>query len=657
MSSPSSDCLQPLRDTPRRSAEWRGKTVFGYLLLAFLFSLVGGGVGGTIGLASAKSSLWGLGGLVVLILSMGAFGAIGRGLGRSMFSRSIARQYLSAILGAIIPGCGSVLFLESVAGASPHSIMVGAGVGFAICAVVILLKAAQDVQDVAVESKARGQAELGAEALDRGEPEVCESSLREGIEAVEKQAGSRNPVAVALVHSLANFYRSQRQYPKAEALYLQIMPTYEQTLGTGHPNLGNVLFDLASCYAAEENAEAGIPVVRRVLAIREKAYGSSSVEAAQAINLLAYLNLLAGKDQEALDLARRALNTQEKILGGKHPDVSHTLATLANAYRKLRKYFDAENIFKRILDQVDAEERPDPFRVASVCLDLAEVRMGQMKTAEAEPLYGRVLRLVQTDLGTERNILNLTMEALNGLLTRAESTGNPVPQHLQAVRLVEICLSGDRSRLRSFTAEHPDLAQWQDVSGWGGLQWGAFAGHDDIVKALLETGADWRTGQGRTMTAMDAAAYYNFERVMTELTEVGADWNTPGLEGMAPLHWAARRNRELMIDKLVSKGAEVNRKDDKGRTPLHYAALQGHLNTVVALIAQQAQVNVPDSAGQTPLHIAAGKGNTALVECLLINGADANLVEKNQSLTPIKLAQQLGHKEAVKALKKHMKMA
>lgn len=656
MSLPSSECLKPLRDTPSRSAEWSAKVVFGYLLLGFLCAIVGAGIGGVVGLGDAKGALWSFGSITVLILAMGAFGAIGRGVGRGMFPRSIARQYLAAILGAVIPGCGSALFLEYQAGASLKSVLIGGGIGFAFCVILILLKAGQDVVDVAVEQKARNLAEQGAEAMDRGEVEIAESNLREGIEAVEKQAGSRNPVAVALVHSLANFYRSQRQYTKAEALYLQIMPTYEQTLGTGHPLLGKVLFDLASCFAAEAKTEAGIPVVRRVLAIREKNFGSSSAEAAQAVNLLAYLNLLAGKDQEALDLARRALNTQEKILGGKHPDVSQTLATLASAYRKLRKYFDAENIYKRILEQLDAEARPDPARLALLLLDLAEVRAGQNKFAEAEPLYGRALHLVQTELGTERNILDLVMEAQKALLARAEASGNPVPQHLLAVKLVEICLAGDRSKLRELTAEHPDLNQWQDLSGWNGLQWAAFAGHDDLVKALLETGADWRFGQGRTMTAMDAAVNYNFERVMNELTDAGADWNTAGLEGMTPLHWAARRNRELLIDKLVARKAEVDRKDDKGRTPLHVAAMQGHLNTAVSLIAQGAQANIPDNAGQTPLHIAAGKGNTALVECLLINGADPNLVEKNQSLTPLKLAQQLGHKETVRVLKKHMKM-
>lgn len=656
MSSPLSECLQPLRDTPRRFSEWGAKTVLGYLLMGFLCALVGGGIGGAIGLGTTHGLVWAFVGLAALVLAMAAFGAISRGIARALFGRSIARQYLFAILGAIIPGCGAMLFLESAAGTSVKAVLIGAGTGFTFCLILILIKAAQDLQDTSVEARARNLADQAAEAFDRGEPEDAEGYLREAVEAMEKQSGSRNPVAVALVHSLANFYRAQRQYTKAEALYLQIMPTYEQTLGTGHPNLGKVLYDLASCYAAEENAEAGIPVVRRVLAIREKAYGSSSAESAQALNLLAYLNLLAGKDQDALDLARRALNTQEKLLGGRHPEVSQTLGTLANAYRKLRKYFDAENIFKRILDQVDSEERPDPARVAQLCLDLAEVRMGQNKVAEAEPLYGRALRLVQTELGTERNILSQTMDAQKQLVARLESGGAPLPQHLKAVRLTEICLAGDRSALRELTGQNPDLGGWQDLSGWGGLQWSAFSGHDDLVKALLETGADWRSGQGRTMTVMDAAVYYNYERVLNELTEAGADWNTAGLEGMTPLHWAARRNRELMIDKLVARGADVNRKDDKGRTPLHLAAMFGHLSTAVALIAQGAQVNVPDSSGQTPLHIAAGKGNTALVECLLINGADPNLVEKNQNLTPLKLAQQFGFKDTVKALKKHMKM-
>ncbi|GMU53311.1 MAG: hypothetical protein AMXMBFR33_24570 [Candidatus Xenobia bacterium] len=654
MSAGAADFLQPLRDTPRRMSEWSAKTVLGYLLLATLLAMLGGAIAGAIGLARTKGLFWGVGFLTALILATGAFGAMANSLSRGMFSRSLARQFLITILGAVIPGCSSALFLEYVAGAPLVYFLVGAGAGFGLCVLFILYKALQDLHDVSVELKARTLADQAAEAYEKGEPEGTEGSLREAVETVERQAGSRSTVAVALIHSLANFYRLQRQFVKAEALYLQVMPIYEQTLGTGHPILGRLLFDLATCYSAEENFEAGIPVVKRVLAIREKSFGASSAESAQAINLLAYLNLLAGKDQEALDLARRALTIQEKLLGGKHPEVSQTLATLANAYRKLRKYFDAENIFKRILDQVESEERPEPIRLALTCLDLAEVRLGQNKVAEAEPLYGKVLRLVQSEIGNERGILDKTMEGLRGLVARAH--GEELSEELRAVQLVDICLRGDRSELRELTARHPDLVRWKDVSGWGGLQWAAYAGHDDLVRALLETGADWRSGQGKTMTAMDVAVFWNFERVIKELIEAGADWNNPGLDGQAPLHWAARRNRELLIDKLVGLGADVDRRDDKGRTPLHWAALGGHLNTVVALIAKGAHTSVADNSGQTPLHMAAAKGYVALVECLLINGSDPNMVEKNQSLTPLKLAQQFGHKEVVRALKKHMKL-
>ncbi|MEW6278394.1 MAG: ankyrin repeat domain-containing protein, partial [Candidatus Eremiobacterota bacterium] len=219
--------------------------------------------------------------------------------------------------------------------------------------------------------------------------------------------------------------------------------------------------------------------------------------------------------------------------------------------------------------------------------------------------------------------------------------------------VIDVLFRGERGRLRELIYNDALMVHWRDPSGWCPLHWAAFIGHEDMVRTLLDAGADYRAGHGRNRTVLDVAVSWAQVKVVSELMHDDVDWNLPGLEGMTPLHWAARFGRDSLIDKLVGKGADVNRRDERGRVPLHLAAGYGHLGAAVSLIAAGAQVNAADKSGQTPLHVAAGKGQTALVECFLINGGDANLVEKEKGLNPMRLAQLLGHKDTARVLKKH----
>jgi hypothetical protein len=291
--------------------------------------------------------------------------------------------------------------------------------------------------------------------------------------------------------------------------------------------------------------------------------------------------------------------------------------------------------------------------VAQICLGLGQSLVGQGNLEEAQAHYGRVLRLIQTDIGTDRGILKQTMIALNELMANWQG---PMLEHILAIKLMGICMESDRNKLRQFHQQYPNMCEWEDLSGFTALQWAAFTGEPQFVKELLALGADWRAGASRTMTAMDVAVSYNHYYVIKALTEAGADFNTPGLDGMTPIHWAARKNRELSIDKLIAKGVDWNKKDKKGRTPLHLAAMLGHLDTAIALIEQSVPLNVADSTGQTPLHIAAGKGNLELVVALLTGGADPSLTEAKQKLTPQMMAERLGHKAVVDALKHYSKL-
>ncbi|KAK6437306.1 hypothetical protein LTR95_006507 [Oleoguttula sp. CCFEE 5521] len=201
------------------------------------------------------------------------------------------------------------------------------------------------------------------------------------------------------------------------------------------------------------------------------------------------------------------------------------------------------------------------------------------------------------------------------------------------------------------------------VSGRSSLFDSIFRGHVEIIKFLLQSGADKDQADFFGFTPRDLA----FQRIHTTcppalaeqlsailgledladeldftpvhrivmgssnlsledyLTEQPEDLNTTDLLGRTPLWWSVRREDYPTSSLLLDHGAKPNIANAAGRSPLHNAAAQGNLDHVDLLLAHNADVNVTSFEGKTPLQ---ALGNYAVHEQialrLLAAGCDIN---------------------------------
>jgi tetratricopeptide (TPR) repeat protein len=112
---------------------------------------------------------------------------------------------------------------------------------------------------------------------------------------------------------------------------------------------------------------------------------------AQTLNDLANAYRVLGKYSEAEGLFKRALVIREKTLGADHPVVADTLNDLANVYLGQGKYSEAEGLYKRTLairEQTNGEGHP---LVGQALNSLALVYLAQAKYTEAAGLFERAL--------------------------------------------------------------------------------------------------------------------------------------------------------------------------------------------------------------------------------------------------------------------------
>ena len=116
----------------------------------------------------------------------------------------------------------------------------------------------------------------------------------------------------------------------------------------------------------------------------------------------------------------------------------------------------------------------------------------------------------------------------------------------------------------------------------------SYKGHTEIVKLLLEAGADVSVvDPGMKATALHAAAYAGNAEAAGLLIEYGVDIDKQGPHnGYTALHDAVWQNNVETARVLIEAGAKLDIKSHTGETPLQFARSRKHKD-IVTLIEQR----------------------------------------------------------------------
>ena len=143
----------------------------------------------------------------------------------------------------------------------------------------------------------------------------------------------------------------------------------------------------------------------------------------------------------------------------------------------------------------------------------------------------------------------------------------------------------------------------------------AVANKLEVVKTLIEHGADINSPSDTQSTPVRSACFMTNISVVKILVEHGADIHKPNINGGTCLINSVQ-SEELCVF-LLSKGVDVNAKDNSANLALHYAIREGRLDTVKVLLKYGSDHMASNDFGDDALQTAALRGYKSIVRFIL----------------------------------------
>jgi ankyrin repeat protein len=189
---------------------------------------------------------------------------------------------------------------------------------------------------------------------------------------------------------------------------------------------------------------------------------------------------------------------------------------------------------------------------------------------------------------------------------------------------------GDTAKVKALLEKNPELVNTANEVGMTPLLMATMRNKMELIKLLVNRGADVRAKNSIGFTALDAAVYSGNKEAVELLITKGADMNTKSKLGTTPLLFSVTRGHKEVLEILINKGASLDITDRTGSSPLLLAALEGRKAMVELLIGKGVDMNAANSRGGTPLSVADREGYKDIVDLLLAKGAVNTL--KNQAV-------------------------
>ena len=181
---------------------------------------------------------------------------------------------------------------------------------------------------------------------------------------------------------------------------------------------------------------------------------------------------------------------------------------------------------------------------------------------------------------------------------------------------------GELESVISLIEQNPELVNARDKDGRTPLHWACRGVHLEVVRFLVDKGADVNAEDSNKVVPLHSLAVRNNTEAIELLLAKGADVDAKDYGADTALHYAAIYDAADTVALLIEKGADIESRDNYARTPLLLCARErGGPETIRILLQAGANVNARDKFKGSSLDLAAWRGKKEVVDLLLDAGA------------------------------------